>query len=205
MVQKQLIWRGIKDRRVLEAMRKVPRHLFVGEELWDRAYDDGPLPIGEEQTISQPYMVALMTEALALKGYETVLEIGTGSGYQAAILAELALQVFSLERIDTLAERARKLLADLGYKNIVIEVRDGTLGLPDQAPFHGIMVTAGAPFIPQTLIEQLTLGGCLVIPVGGRDLQWLKKIIRTERGNLEEDLGGCRFVQLIGEYGWKEG
>jgi protein-L-isoaspartate(D-aspartate) O-methyltransferase len=203
MVQEQLVARGIKDRRVLDAMRKVPRHLFMEEGLWHQAYGDFPLPIGEGQTISQPYIVALMTEALHLKGDEKVLEIGTGSGYQAAVLAELTHQVFSIERISTMASKARKILDGLGYANVLIRVSDGTHGWGEEAPFAGIIVTAGAPQIPQTLAEQLEVGGRLVIPVGDEYSQTLLKVVKKERGYKEEDLGGVRFVKLIGDHGWK--
>lgn len=204
MVESQIIARGVRDSRVLAAMLKVPRHLFVEKELQARAYDDRPLPIGGDQTISQPYMVALMTEALELKGGENVLEVGTGSGYQTAILAELAAQVFSLERLQELAQKARQILARLGYTNIEIIVCNGTIGLKEEAPFDGILITAGAPSVPLPYLEQLALGGRLVIPIGGRELQSLRKITKKQQGNLEEDLGGCRFVPLVGDYGWKE-
>ena len=204
MVETQVLSRGIRDSRVLAAMLKVPRHVFVDTELQFQAYEDRPLGIGADQTISQPYMVALMTEALGLRGREKVLEIGTGSGYQTAILAELAAKVFSLERLTELAQKAEELLASLGYTNIEIMVGDGTAGLKEEAPFDGILVTAGAPSIPLPYLEQLAVGGRLVIPVGGRDLQSLKKVTKREERNLEEDLGGCRFVPLVGDYGWKE-
>jgi len=174
MVETQLIPRGIKDERVLSAMRKVPRHLFVDASLIDRAYEDHALPIGEGQTISQPYMVAIMTELLELKGDERVLEIGTGSGYQSAILAELSFKVYSIERIEGLATRARKILDSLGYRNIEIRIANGTYGWKEESPFNGIIVTAGAPDIPETLIEQLVEGGRLVIPVGDR---WSQRLI----------------------------
>ncbi len=203
MVQTQLVARGIGDVRVLEAMGKVPRHLFVDEAMRDQAYSDYPLPIGEKQTISQPYIVALMTEALELKGHEKVLELGTGSGYQAAILAELADRVFSIERIPSLAYRANQILQKLGYKNVIIRVTDGTLGWPEEAPFDGILVTAGAPRIPQTLVDQLALGGRLVIPVGDRLSQELIKVNRTPDGIVKESLGGVRFVDLVGKWGWE--
>ncbi|MCX7634498.1 MAG: protein-L-isoaspartate(D-aspartate) O-methyltransferase [Syntrophales bacterium] len=206
MVETQLKARGIKDARVLAAMEKIPRHLFVDEGLIDQAYSDGPLPIGEMQTISQPYIVALMTEALALKGQEKVLEIGTGSGYQTAILAELCTSVFSVERIAVLAAGARKILDHLNYYNVAIRVGDGTYGWREEAPFDGIIVTAGAPQIPGTLIEQLAIGGRLVIPVGGRFTQDLVKVTRlsADLADLKkESLCGCRFVNLIGEHGWK--
>jgi protein-L-isoaspartate(D-aspartate) O-methyltransferase len=203
MVQEQLVSRGIKDKRVLDAMMKVPRHLFVEEGLWHQAYGDFPLPIGEGQTISQPYIVALMTEALQLAGDDKVLEIGTGSGYQAAILAELTQHVFSIERISSMASRARKTLDQLGYANVLIRVSDGTLGWQDEAPFAGIIVTAGAPAIPPTLVEQLEQGGRLVIPVGNEYSQILLKVVKQDEGYKEKDLGGVRFVKLIGDHGWK--
>ncbi|MBP9021109.1 MAG: protein-L-isoaspartate(D-aspartate) O-methyltransferase [Syntrophobacterales bacterium] len=207
MVDTQLRSRGIKDTRVLKAMEKIPRHLFVDEALQDQAYNDCPLPIAENQTISQPYMVALMTEALGLKGREKVLELGTGSGYQTAVLAELADRVFSVERIALLASRARKILDSLNYFNVAIRVGDGTYGWREEAPFDGIIVTAGAPEVPKTLVEQLAVGGRLIIPVGGRYSQNLMRITRMSEDvdDIEtENLGGCRFVDLIGEHGWKE-
>ena len=203
MVKEQLVARKIRDKRILNAMEKVPRHLFVEEGLWHQAYGDFPLPIGQGQTISQPYIVALMTEALHLKGDEKVLEIGTGSGYQAAILAELTTQVFSIERISSMASQARKILDELGYANVIIRVSDGTYGWEDEAPFDGIMVTAGAPAIPLTLVGQLKVGGRLVIPVGGEYSQVLLKVVKKEKGYKEEDLGGVRFVKLVGDHGWK--
>ena len=203
MVQEQLATRGIKDKRILDAMMKVPRHLFVEEGLWHQAYGDFPLPIGQGQTISQPYIVALMTEALQLTGDDKVLEIGTGSGYQAAILAELTTHVFSIERIGPMASKARKILDELGYANVLIRVSDGTLGWQEEAPFAGIMVTAGAPKIPPTLVEQLEVRGRLVIPVGNEYSQTLLKVIRQDKGYKEKDLGGVRFVKLIGDHGWK--
>lgn len=203
MVEEQIIERGIKDPRVITAMKKVPRHLFVEEALQSQAYNDRPLPIGEKQTISQPYMVALMTEAMELKGKERVLEIGAGSGYQTAILAELTQEVFSVERIRSLAIRARKLLYELGYFNVEIKIFDGTYGWAEKGPFDAIIVTAGSPDIPQPLLEQLSMGGRLVIPVGNSDVQDLFRITKTEEGMKKEDLGGCRFVKLIGRYGWQ--
>ncbi len=203
MVEEQIVARGIKDPRVIEAMKKVPRHLFVEEALQGQAYGDHPLPIGEKQTISQPYMVALMTEALLLEGKEKVLEIGTGSGYQAAILAELAEKVFSIERIRSLAIRARELLYRLGYYNFEIKIFDGTLGWVEESPFDAIIVTAGAPEIPQSLIDQLAPGGRLVIPVGDAYVQELIRVTKTGEGLKKEELGGCRFVKLIGKYGWE--
>ena len=204
MVEEQLISRGIKDPRVLEAMMKVPRHLFVPEALRHQAYGDHPLPIGEGQTISQPYIVALMTEALELRGEEKVLEVGTGSGYQAAVLAELASRIFSIERVPELASRARRLLDQLGYGNVLIRVGDGSCGWPEEAPFDAIMVTAAAPTPPAALLRQLAPGGRMVVPVGGKEAQDLFLIRRTEEGFEEENLGGCRFVKLIGRYGWEE-
>ena len=204
MVDTQLIKRGIEDVRVLEAMRKVPRHLFVDEALQDQAYNDHPVPIGDKQTISQPYIVALMTEMLQLKGSEKVLEIGTGSGYQAAILAELAERVFSIERHPGLAYRANQILQKLGYKNVIIRVGDGTLGWPDDAPFDGIMVTAGSPKVPQPLVDQLAMGGRLVVPVGDRLSQELVLVERVPEGIHKTNLGGVRFVDLVGKWGWQE-
>lgn len=203
MVEEQIVSRGIKDAKLIAAMKKIPRHLFVEEALHSQAYSDHPLPIGEKQTISQPYMVALMTEALLLNGKEKVLEIGTGSGYQTAILAELSEKVFSVERIRSLAIRARKLLYELGYFNVEIKIFDGTFGWMEESPFDAIMVTAGSPDIPQPLIDQLSIGGRLVIPVGEALVQDLFRVTKTEEGVKKEDLGGCRFVKLIGKYGWE--
>jgi protein-L-isoaspartate(D-aspartate) O-methyltransferase len=203
MVEEQIISRGIKDPRLIAAMKKISRHLFVEEALQSQAYSDHPLPIGEKQTISQPYMVALMTEALQLTGKEKVLEIGAGSGYQAAILAELAEKVFSIERIRSLAIRARELLYGLGYYNVEIKIFDGTFGWVEKSPFDAIIVTAGAPDIPQPLIDQLRVEGRLVIPVGDAFVQDLIRVTKTEEGIKKEDLGGCRFVKLIGRYGWE--
>ena len=204
MVESQLISRGIKDARVLETMRKLPRHRFVEEALVSQAYNDHPLPIGEKQTISQPYMVALMTEALELQGPERVLEIGTGSGYQTAILAELAEKIYSIERLRALSARAQRILDDLGYFNVVLKVGDGTVGLKEEAPFEAIMVTAGSPDVPQPLVDQLAMGGRLVVPVGDRYTQALMKIVRVKEGISKTDLGGCRFVNLLGTHGWQE-
>jgi protein-L-isoaspartate(D-aspartate) O-methyltransferase len=202
MVMHQLITRGIQDQRVLQAMREIPRHLFVPPEHRAMAYDDMPLPIGCDQTISQPFMVALMTAALRLRGHERVLEIGTGSGYQAAILARLCRVVFSLERLPDLATQARAILASLDLKNVHIFVGDGTLGLPEHAPYEAIVVTAGAPHLPQSLVDQLSLNGRLVIPVGDRLEQVLTRVTKTSTGLQTEHLGGCRFVPLIGQRGW---
>jgi protein-L-isoaspartate(D-aspartate) O-methyltransferase len=206
MVDSQIRSRGIGDQRVLKIMETIPRHLFVDEALRDQAYNDNPLPIDERQTISQPYIVALMTEALNLKGNEKVLELGTGSGYQTAILAELAERVFSIERIASLASGARKILDSLNYYNVAIRVGDGTYGWKEESPFDAIIVTAGAPDIPKTLVEQLIVGGRLVIPIGGRHSQALIKLTRLSEGINDvkkEDLGGCRFVDLIGDHGWE--
>jgi protein-L-isoaspartate(D-aspartate) O-methyltransferase len=203
MVEEQIVSRGVRDAKLIAAMKKIPRHLFVEEALQNQAYNDHPLPIGEKQTISQPYMVALMTEALLLTGKEKVLEIGTGSGYQAAILAELSEKVFSIERIRTLAIRARKLLYELGYFNVEIKIIDGTFGWMEESPFDAIIVTAGAPDIPQPLVDQLAVGGRLVIPVGDVFVQDLFRVTKTEEAIKKEDLGGCRFVKLIGKYGWE--
>jgi protein-L-isoaspartate(D-aspartate) O-methyltransferase len=207
MVETQIKARSIDDPRVLKAMETIPRHFFVDEGLIDQAHSDNPLPIGEKQTISQPYIVALMTEALELKGKERILEIGTGSGYQTAILAHLADRVFSIERIAALATRARKILDQLNYYNVAIRVGDGSYGWKEEAPFDAIITTAAAPKIPKYLIEQLVVGGILVVPVGSRDVQTLYKLTRLAEDVSQmktEDLGGCRFVSLIGESGWKE-
>jgi len=204
MVEIQIAGRGIKDERVLEAMRKVPRHMFVDEALREQAYNDHPLPIAEKQTISQPYVVALMTESLELAGSEKVLEIGTGSGYQSAVLAELAGRVFSIERYPDLAYRANSLLQKLGYNNVIIRVGDGSLGWPDDEPFDGIVVTAGTPKIPQPLVDQLTMGGRLVVPVGDRFGQDLIMVRRLADCIKKTNLGGVRFVDLVGKWGWSE-
>jgi len=202
MVQRQLVGRGVRDPHVLTAMEEVPRHFFVDEALRNEAYDDSPLPIGEGQTISQPYMVAVMTELLHLNGEERVLEIGTGSGYQAAVLTRLCRWVYTMERLEGLSQRARKAVAGCGYANISFVVGDGTQGWPDHAPYDGIIVTAGAPNIPHTLIDQLVDGGRLVIPVGDRFSQVLKLVIRTKDGTIVESHTGCRFVDLVGKFGW---
>ncbi|MBI3014534.1 MAG: protein-L-isoaspartate(D-aspartate) O-methyltransferase [Candidatus Tectomicrobia bacterium] len=204
MVELQLLQRGIRDERVLKAMRKVPRHLFVEPALRERAYGDYPLPIGEGQTISQPYMVGYMTQALDLAGTEKILEIGTGSGYQAAILAELAEQVFSIERIKSLALKARETLDSLGYRNVAIKIFDGSYGWAEQAPFDAILVTAGAPNIPPVFIDQLGEGGRLVIPVGGESYQVIHKVTKGVKGVRTQKFSNCVFVKLIGEHGWKE-
>ncbi|HUU64914.1 MAG TPA: protein-L-isoaspartate(D-aspartate) O-methyltransferase [Dehalococcoidales bacterium] len=194
----------IKDKRVLAAMSRVPRERFVPPENRHMAYEDIPLPIGLEQTISQPFIIALMTEALELTGNEKVLEIGTGSGYQAAILAELARLVVTVERLPALAKAAKKLLGSLGYTNIETHLSEETLGWPKAAPYDAIMVTAGAPEVPPDLLAQLAIGGRLVVPVGSRYLQELYKITRQQKKNKIQDLGGCRFVSLIGKGAWEE-
>ena len=204
MVKNQLIPRDITDRDVLRVMGKIDRHRFVEEALLGEAYDDHPLPIGHKQTISQPYIVALMTQALGLTGTETTLEIGTGSGYQTAILAELSKTVYTIERISPLLEKARGLLGELGYTNIRFKAFDGTLGWKEYAPFDAIMVTAGAPEIPEPLMAQLGDGGRMVIPIGGKYSQELIKVVKEKDDYRKENLGGCRFVDLIGDYGWKE-
>jgi protein-L-isoaspartate(D-aspartate) O-methyltransferase len=203
MVKTQLIPRGITDERVLEAMRRVPRHLFMPEPIRQRAYDDMALSIGEGQTISQPYMVAVMTELLELKGDEKVLEIGTGSGYQAAVLAELTKDVYTVERIAELAEKAKEKFLSLKYETIHVKLSDGTLGWPEEAPFDRIIITAGTPQLPDPLLEQLAVGGIIVGPVGDRTSQQLIKL-RKKKDKLEEEYHtSCIFVPLIGEYGWK--
>ncbi len=203
MVEKQIAARGIRDKRVLEAMKKVPRHLFVDEALWDQAYGDFPLPIGRGQTISQPYIVARMTEELGLKGDEKVLEIGTGSGYQTAILAELARQVFSVERIPDLLQRARQTLDRLGYHNVMIKLDDGTWGWKEHAPYDAILVTAGSPVIPTPLLDQLKDPGVMVVPVGDEYSQTLTKVTKHNGKVDTEYLEGVRFVKLIGDHGWR--
>jgi len=207
MVETQIKARDVGNARVLNAMAVIPRHLFVDEGLEEQAYNDSPLPIGEHQTISQPYIVALMTQALELKGKERVLEIGTGSGYQTAVLASLADRVFSVERIASLATNARKIFDKLNFYNVAIRVGDGSYGWREEAPFDGIIITAAVPEIPQYLLEQLAVGGRMVAPVGDRDVQTLYKLTRSAENPeeiIKEDLGGCRFVSLIGESGWKK-
>ena len=203
MVQEQLIPRGISDPQVIEAMREVPRHCFVDDALQSRAYGDFPLPISAGQTISQPYIVALMTEALKLTGSERVLEVGTGSGYQAAILSRLCGQVYTVERINLLLAGARRVFDQLRYFNIVAKLDDGTLGWPEHGPYDAIMVTAGGPEIPEPLIDQLEEGGRLVIPVGDQHLQVLQLLEKKEDGIQIKELEKVRFVDLVGEYGWK--
>lgn len=203
MVEEQLVGRGISDPRVLAAMASIERHRFVGEALQERAYEDKPLPIGERQTISQPYMVGLMTQQLELRGRERVLEIGTGCGYQTAVLAELAANVFSVERLSSLAAQARRTLDALGYHNVAIRVGDGTLGWVEESPFDAIIVTAGTPQVPRPLVAQLKVGGRLVFPIGEEELQTLVRIRKDEGGLHEEYFGDCRFVKLVGRYGWE--
>jgi protein-L-isoaspartate(D-aspartate) O-methyltransferase len=202
MVELDLLRRDVREERVLEAMRRVPRHVFVPEGQRSRAYCDMPLPIGCNQTISQPYIVACMTQALELRGPERVLEIGTGSGYQTAILAELAAAVYSLERWEELSRQAGRTLAELGYTNVHLRVGDGTLGWPEEAPFDAILVTAAAPDVPLPLKEQLGDGGRLVLPVGDQRFQDLLQIRRLGSDFRRRNLGGCAFVPLIGEQGW---
>ncbi len=204
MVQEQIESRGITDPKVLAALRKVPRQLFVSEALRDQAYGDFPLPIGEQQTISQPYIVAEMTQALHLNKDDRVLEIGTGSGYQAAVLAEIAFRVYTIERINTLFIKARKLFDTLHYHNILARYSDGTAGWADESPFDAIIITAGAPKIPESLTNQLEIGGRMVLPVGNQYTQDLIKIDKDENGVRTTNLGGCRFVKLVGEHGWRE-
>ncbi|MGH9744497.1 MAG: protein-L-isoaspartate(D-aspartate) O-methyltransferase [Candidatus Acidiferrales bacterium] len=203
MVERQLRGRSIRSLRVLDAMASVPRHLFVPREHAAEAYSDSPLPIGEGQTISQPYMVAAMADALWLEGGEKILEIGAGSGYQAAVLSLLARNVIAIESQPALAASARDRLARLGYKNVRIESGDGSLGWPVEAPYDAILVTAGAPSIPPPLIEQLAEAGRLVIPVGGARQQELVRVVKRDGRTAEESLFACRFVPLLGRYGWR--
>jgi protein-L-isoaspartate(D-aspartate) O-methyltransferase len=202
MVEQQLRARGIHDPHVLRIMGSIPRHLFVDDALVARAYSDHALPIGEDQTISQPYMVGLMTQALDLTGEEKVLEIGTGSGYQTSILAELADRVFTIERIPSIATAAKERLTAMGYSNIVFRCADGTLGWGEMAPFDRVLVTAGAPRVPGFLEEQLIPGGIAVVPVGVKENQSLVKLTRTDEGLKQRILCGCTFVPLIGREGW---
>jgi len=204
MVESQIVERGIRDKRVIEVMKKVPRHLFVPEDIIESAYDDRALPIGHGQTISQPYIVALMTELLELKGDDKVLEIGTGSGYQAAILAELVKEVYTIERVEPLAEEAKRRFEKLGLKNIKVYVKDGTEGLPEESPFEKIIITAATPDIPQPLIEQLKEGGIIVAPVGERYSQYMLKAIKKGKELERYYLIPVAFVPLIGRHGWKE-
>jgi protein-L-isoaspartate(D-aspartate) O-methyltransferase len=202
MVDEQLIPRGIHDHKTLEAMRTVPRHLFVEDAMKDQAYGDFPLPIGRGQTISQPYIVALMTQALGLKGHESVLEIGTGSGYQAAILSQICAKVYTVERVDSLLIQARKIFDSLHYLNILTKLDDGTNGWPEFAPYDAIIVTAGGPRVPEPLLEQLADPGTLVIPVGDRGVQDLRKVVKKGGQVTEKTIEYVRFVSLIGDHGW---
>ncbi len=204
MVQEQIHARGVTDARVIAAIRKIPRHVFVDPGIVNRAYDDSALPIGEKQTLSQPYMSARMTEAMCLAGGEKVLEIGTGSGFQTALLAELCFNVFSVEKLRALSRRARALLDQLEYHNIALHVGDGTIGWSEHAPYHAIIVTAGAPRLPQPLLDQLAVGGRLVIPIGDEHSQTLVRLTRTRTSFKKEQLGECKFVKLLGKYGWRE-
>jgi protein-L-isoaspartate(D-aspartate) O-methyltransferase len=204
MVQRQLRRRDVKDERVLAAMERVPRELFLPEGLRGRAYDDAALPIGGGQTMSQPYMVAKMSELLSLDGDERVLDVGTGSGYHAAVLAELAQEVVTIERVPELAERARQNLRAAGYDNVEVRVGDGTLGVPDRAPYDAIAVAAAAPLLPESLYDQLKVGGRIVVPVGGRSNQRLELIVRSPEGPAVVRSVPCRFVPLLGEEGFSE-
>ena len=204
MVTEQIISRGIHNERVLDALRRVPRHWFVPEEYANIAYSDSPLPIGNGQTISQPYIVALMTELLELEGEENVLEVGTGSGYQAALLACLAHQVHTIERHVELAEKADEVLMRLGMNNVQVHVGDGSLGLPKYAPFHAIMITAAAPRVPQPIFDQLTEGGRLVLPEGGAGGQMLDRWRKQGSEYKQEHIAPVAFVPLRGQHGWKE-
>jgi len=204
MVEEQLIPRGIKNKRLLDAFYKVERHKFVPEDLRGSAYADFPVPIGEGQTISQPYIVALMTQCLDLTGEERVLEIGTGSGYQSAILAELAKEVYTIERFANLAKNAETVLKESGYKNITIKVGDGTLGWKEIAPFDRIIITAASPRIPLPLTEQINESGKMVLPLG-EPLSQVLTVVEKQKGKLESiQVCGCVFVPLVGKYGWKE-
>jgi protein-L-isoaspartate(D-aspartate) O-methyltransferase len=203
MVEEQLVPRGITDPATLKAMATVPRHLFVEDAMQARAYGDHPLPIGQGQTISQPYIVALMTQALQLQGHERVLEIGTGSGYQAAVLSRICEKVYTIERIDSLLGKARKTFDRLHYHNIVSRIDDGTVGWPDEAPFDAILVTAGGPKIPQPLVDQLADQGRMVIPVGGPEVQELQLVEKKEDEIWVRTIEQVRFVSLIGTHGWQ--
>jgi len=205
MVDRQLRGRDITDMRVLRAMTKVPRHLFVPEDLWFRAYEDRPLPIGEGQTISQPYMVAKMVQSLELMGHERVLDVGTGSGYQAAVLAELVREVWSVEIIPELAKLASSRLAELGYTNVHVVTGDGSVGLAEHAPYDAIVVAAASPSTPQPLVDQLGPSGRLVIPVGDREGQMLRRVRAQGMRPASESLLPCAFVPLVGREGWTDG
>ncbi|HNL85683.1 MAG: protein-L-isoaspartate(D-aspartate) O-methyltransferase [Methanomicrobiales archaeon] len=203
MVATQIAARGVGDEQVLAAMRRVPRHLFVPAEVRGSAYSDYPLPIGHGQTISQPYIVAMMTSLLQIQPDDHLLEIGSGSGYQAAVLGILAREVISIERIPEVAQLARKNLADAGITNVTVVIGDGTLGFPGGAPYDGVLITAATPSIPSPLVEQLAEGGRLVAPVGSRDLQELVRLTRKGHDLTRESFGGVVFVPLLGEHGWK--
>jgi protein-L-isoaspartate(D-aspartate) O-methyltransferase len=202
MVEQQLRRRGIHDERVLQTMEEVPRHEFIPESVRHRAYHDQPVPIGEEQTISQPYIVAVMTQYLAVEPENVVLEIGTGTGYQAAVLSRLGKQVYTVERHGSLAERAREIFRRLGYDNVEVTIGDGTRGVPEHAPYDRILVAAAAPSIPAPLVEQLQEGGRMVIPVGSSDTQVLQLLRKSQGEIFTSNLEGCRFVPLIGESGF---
>jgi protein-L-isoaspartate(D-aspartate) O-methyltransferase len=204
MVERQLRRRHVEDERVLAAMARVPRELFLPEELRDRAYDDAALPIGGGQTMSQPYIVAKMSELLSLDGDERVLDVGTGSGYHAAVLAELAAEVVTIERVAELAERARVALLTAGYDRVEVRVGDGTLGVPERAPYDAIAVAAAAPVLPESLYEQLRVGGRMVVPVGGRANQRLELIVKSPEGPAVVRSVPCRFVPLVGREGFSE-
>lgn len=204
MIRDQLISRGIKDRNVLAVFRKVPRHLFVLEEYQSQSYQDHPIEIGEDQTISQPYMIAVMIELLSLQGTEKVLEIGTGSGYQTALLAEMAHSVYSVERLSPLYDRAKTRLKNMGYRNIFLGLGDGTKGWVDQSPYQGIIIGAAAPRIPKPLLEQLDEGGRLVLPLGDRSTQILTRVTKKGNSYKQEGFFHCVFVPLVGEWGWKD-
>jgi protein-L-isoaspartate(D-aspartate) O-methyltransferase len=203
MVEEQVAARGVTDPAVLAALRRVPRHRFVQEALQDRAYGDHPLPIGEEQTISQPYIVARMIELLDLRGSEKVLEIGTGTGYQAVVLSKLCAKVFSIERVNELALRAAELLRELKIYNVSVKVFDGTYGWSDQAPFDRIVVAAAAPAVPDPLVQQLARGGKMIIPLGAEGKQRLARVTRVGTGTQIEDCGAAEFVPLVGKFGWQ--
>jgi protein-L-isoaspartate(D-aspartate) O-methyltransferase len=204
MVERQLAQRGITDQRVLEAMRQVPRHRFVPPDMWDMAYRDTPLPIGNGQTISQPYIVAYMTQMLHLSPEDRVLEVGTGSGYQVAILSRLAKEVFTIERVASLARHAEQILQDLGYHNVQLRIGDGGYGWPEAAPYDAIIVTAAAPEVPLPLIVQLADGGHLIAPVGPAGYQDLVRLCRRGEQTQRENLVPVAFVPLVGEHGWRE-
>lgn len=204
MVETQIIARNISNSQVIAAMLKIPRELFIPKYLQNEAYNDSPLPIGESQTISQPYIVAQMTQALEPKNTDRILEIGTGSGYQSVILAEIVQEVFTIECIETLARRAESVVEKLGYKNIFIKVGDGTMGWEEHAPYNGILITAATPKLPPPLVEQLKEGGIIVAPIGNKIVQTLTKITKIGGELHQEQLFECTFVPLVGAYGWKE-